>query len=65
VVAPQVPGRDPAAATFASYASAARNEHLREQQTLVNFILNNGVERSPVGSVFSTELIELMAKERR
>ena len=65
VVAPQVPVRDTSAGAFATYASAARNEHLREQQTLVNFILNSGAERSPVGSVFSTELIELMAKDRR
>jgi hypothetical protein len=65
VVAPQVPTRDDAGGTFARYASAARNEHLREQQTLVNFILNSGADRSPAGSVFSTELIELMARERR
>jgi hypothetical protein len=65
VVAPQVPVRDTSAGAFATYASAARNEHLREQQTLVNFILNGAAERSAVGSVFSTELIELMAKDRR
>ena len=61
---PQLPRRDPEAVSFATYASAARNEHLREQQTLVNFILGSGTERSAAGSVFSTELIELMAKER-
>ncbi len=65
VSTPQLPRREPGALSFATYASAARNEHLREQQTLVNFILNTGgSERSPAGSVFSTELIELMAKER-
>ena len=64
VVAPQLPRRDPEAGTFLTYASAARNEHLREQQTLMNVILNGGGERSAVGSVFSTEMIELMARER-
>jgi hypothetical protein len=66
IAAPQLPMRSNQAAggAFLSYANAARSEHLREQQILVDFILQGGGSRAPAGSMFSTELIELMAKER-
>ena len=66
IAAPQLPSQSSQAAggAFLSYASAARSEHLREQQVLVDFILQGAGSRAPAGSMFSTELIELMAKER-
>ena len=66
ISAPQLPVRPNQAAggAFLSYASAARSEHLREQQVLVDFILQGAGSRAPAGAMFSTELIELMAKER-
>jgi len=66
IAAPQLPSQSSQAAggAFLSYANAARSEHLREQQVLVDFILQGAGSRAPAGSMFSTELIELMAKER-
>jgi hypothetical protein len=51
-------------AAFVTYASAARSEHQREQQALMSFIMGGSSDRSPVGSIFSSEMIALMAKER-
>ena len=59
---------DPGQNAFITYASAARSEHQREQQALLGFLLNSNSnaanEHNPVGSLFSTEMLAMMSKER-
>jgi hypothetical protein len=66
ITAPQLPlqSHQGVGGAFLSYTHAARSEHLREQQALIDFILQGNERRASAGSIFSTELIELMAKER-
>jgi hypothetical protein len=55
---------DPGEGAFAAYAGAAHNERLREEQMLVNLILSDPdgeSRRSPVGSLFSTEMLSALS----
>ena len=55
---------DPGDGAFTAYAGAAHNERLREEQMLVNLILTDpdgGSSRSPVGSMFSTEMLSALS----
>lgn len=50
--------KDPGEGVFAAYAGAAREERLREQQMLVNFILTeNDGDRSPAGAMLSSDML--------
>ena len=55
---------DPGAGAFAAYAGAAHNERLREEAMLMNLILsgpNEGEKKSPVGSMFSSEMLSALS----
>jgi hypothetical protein len=59
---------DPGEDAFVAYAGAARDERLREQAMLINFILSDPGGRgggassaSPIGSMFSSELLSTLS----
>ena len=56
--------RDPGEGAFAAYAGAAHNERLKEEAMLVNLILSDpdgGSQKSPVGSMFSSEMLSALS----
>jgi len=56
---------DPGQGAFVTYASAGRAERLREQQMLVQFIMTDGNEKSPVSSMFSADLLNVLSKAQQ
>ncbi len=53
---------DPGQTAFAAYAGAAREERLREQAMLVDFILTpDNADKSPAGSLFSSEMLSVLS----
>lgn len=55
---------DPGESAFAAYAGAARTERLKEEEMLVNFILNTpdpSTTRSPTSSLFSSEMLSALS----
>jgi hypothetical protein len=56
---------DPGQGAFATYASARSAERQREQQMLVQFIMSDENSKSPVGSMFSTDLLSVLSNARQ
>ncbi len=53
---------DPGQGAFTAYAGAAREERLREQAMLVDFILTpDHSDKSPAGSLFSSEMLSVLS----
>jgi len=55
---------DPGEGAFASYAGAGRLERMREQEMLVQFIMSDGSGKSPIGSMFSADLLTMLSNAR-
>lgn len=57
---------DPGESAFTAYAGAAHLERMREEEMLVNFILNTHEdgESSPVTSMFSSEMLSMLSDAR-
>ena len=56
---------DPGQEAFAVYASAGRAERMREQEAMVQFIMSDGGDKSPVGSMFSADLLTVLSNARK
>jgi hypothetical protein len=56
---------DPGQGAFITYASAGRTERLREQAMLVQFIMSDEKDKSPVGSMFSADLLTVLSNARQ
>lgn len=56
---------DPGQGAFVTYAEAGRSERQREQAMLVQFIMSDGNEKSPVGSMFSADLLSVLSNARQ
>jgi hypothetical protein len=50
---------------FVTYASAGRMERAREQEMLMQLIMSNGDEKSPIASMFSTDLLNVLSNARQ
>jgi hypothetical protein len=46
---------------FVTYASAGRMERMREQEMLMQLIMSDGSDKSPVSSMFSTDLLKVLS----
>jgi hypothetical protein len=57
---------DPGESAFTAYAGAAHLERMREEEMLVNFLLNTHDENdsSPVNSMFSSEMLSMLSDAR-
>jgi hypothetical protein len=55
---------DPGESAFASYAGAGRLERMHEQELLVQFIMGDGEGKSPIGSMFSADLLTMLSDAR-
>jgi hypothetical protein len=56
---------DPGQGAFVTYASAGRAERMREQEMLVQFIMSDGQEKSPINSMFSADLLTMLSNARQ
>ena len=55
---------DPGEGAFAAYVGAAHTERLREESMLINLIMSDpegGSSKSPVGSMFSSEMLSVLS----
>jgi hypothetical protein len=46
---------------FVTYAAAGRMERMREQEMLMQLIMSDGSDKSPVSSMFSSDLLHVLA----
>ena len=56
---------DPGQDAFMTYASAGRAERMREQEMMVQFIMSDSGDKSPVGSMFSADLLTMLSDARK
>jgi hypothetical protein len=56
---------DPGQGAFVTYASAGRSERLREQEMMVQLIMGDGNDKSPIGSMFSADLLSVLSNARK
>lgn len=52
---------DPGEGAFVTYASAGRAERLRAQEEMVSFIMSDGGDKSPAGSLFNSDLLAILS----
>jgi hypothetical protein len=52
---------DPGEEAFVTYASAGRAERQKEQEMMVQFIMSDGGDKGPVGSLFSADLLSVLS----
>jgi Transglycosylase SLT domain len=55
---------DPGEGAFTAYAGAAHQERMREEEMLLNFILDDHSASSPLSSMFSSEMLGLLSDAR-
>ncbi len=50
---------------FVSYASAGRMERMKEQEMLMQLIMSDGSDKSPIASMFSSDLLNVLSNARQ
>ena len=56
---------DSGQSAFISYASAGRAERMREQEMLMQLIMSDGNEKSPINSMFSADMLNVLSKAQQ
>ena len=56
---------DSGQSAFISYASAGRMERMREQEMLMQLIMSDGNEKSPINSMFSADMLSVLSKAQQ
>ena len=50
---------------FITYASAGRMERMKEQEMLMQLIMSDGSDKSPIASMFSSDLLSVLSKAQQ